>query len=213
MKRTVCYVFACALLGVSGPLLAAEINFCGELKNHYGPYDFIRDRASGKMEIVEGAHFTADVENGNPRGSTGTLGADLDYTLRAIPNHHRALETIGRVSLRAKTFQLPSARFPTECYFDRAIRFAPTDAMVRAAYGNYLSALGRTAEALAMFQAAADLAPENPTISYNLGLLYMKTKKYDKAAEYADRAYAQGFPLQGLRNQLAQVRKGSGDAR
>jgi len=212
MKKTVSYVIACTLLGVSGPLIAAKINFCGELKNHYGPYDFIRDRASGKMEIVEGAHFTAEVENG-VRGSTGYIGGDLDYTLRAIPNHHRALETIGRVSLRAKVIQIPSAKYPTECYFDRAIRFAPTDAMVRATYGNYLSALGRTAEALDMFQAAADLAPDNPTISYNLGLLYMKTKKYDKAAEYADKAYAQGFPLQGLRNQLAQVRKGSGDAR
>ncbi|MDB5976030.1 MAG: hypothetical protein JWR07_2790, partial [Nevskia sp.] len=73
--------------------------------------------------------------------------------------------------------------------------------------------LGRTNEAIAAFRAGVDLAPENATINYNLGLIYMKTKQYDKAAEYADKAYALGFPLPGLRNQLAQVRKGPADAK
>jgi tetratricopeptide (TPR) repeat protein len=212
MKKTVSYVIACALLGVSNPLLAAKVNFCGELKASYGPYNYIRDRASGKLEIVESAHFTTEVENG-VRGTTGPIGGDLSYTLLSIPNHHRALATLSRLSITAKAVQLPSAKYPTECYFDRAMRYAPTDAMVRATYGNYLSALGRTADALNMFQTAADLEPDNPTINYNLGLLYVKTKKYDKAEEYADKAYAAGFPLPGLRNQLAQVRKGSGDSK
>jgi tetratricopeptide (TPR) repeat protein len=205
-----CFV-AYVLLGVSGPLHAAKLNYCGELKNHYGPFDY-RNHAAGGQEIVEGAHFTPEVENGI-RGSTGLIGGDIDYTLRAIPNHHRALTTIGNISLRTKAVQLPGAKYPTECYFERAIRFAPDDALARAAYGNYLAALGKTAAAIDMVQAGADLEPNNATINYNLGLLYMKAKKYDKASEYADKAYALGFPLPGLRNQLAQVRKGPADAK
>jgi tetratricopeptide (TPR) repeat protein len=211
MKKTLSYAIACTLLAVSGPLLAAKVNYCGELKNHYGPFDF-RSRGPGGFALVEDAHFTPEVENGL-RGTTGPIGGDLDYTLRAIPNHHRALETIGRVSLRSRVLQLPSARFPTECYFDRAIRFTPDDALVRAVYGNYLASLGRTGEAVRMLQAGADLAPNNATINYNLGLLYMKSREYDKAAEYAEKAYALGFPLPGLRNQLAQVRKRPSEAK
>jgi tetratricopeptide (TPR) repeat protein len=211
MKKIASCVVAYALLGVSGPMHAAKLNYCGELKNHYGPFDY-RSRAPGGFELVEGAHFTPDVENG-VRGSTGLVGGDIDYTLRAIPNHHRALTAIGNISLRGKTVQLPGARYPTECYFERAVRFAPDDGLVRAAYGNYLAALGKTEQAIGMVQTGADLAPDNGTINYNLGLLYMKVKNYDKAAEYADKAYAQGFPLPGLRNQLAQVRKGQADAK
>ena len=54
-----------------------------------------------------------------------------------------------------------------------------------------------------MLKTAIELEPDNATINYNLGLLYLKAKDYDKAAEYADKAYALGFPLPGLRNQLA----------
>lgn len=205
MKRTLSCVIACTLLGMSAPVLAAKTGYCGELKNHYGPFDY-RTRGPDGFELVEHAHFNEAVENG-VSGVTGPIGGDIDYTLRAIPNHPRALETLGRISLRAKVVQMPGAHFPTECYFDRAIRFAPDDGVVRAVYGNYLASLGRTAEAVRMFQAGADLAPGNATINYNLGLLYMKTKNYDKAAEYAQKAYALGFPLPGLRNQLAQVGK------
>jgi tetratricopeptide (TPR) repeat protein len=206
IKMSYC-LFAFMAFAASGSLHAAKINFCGELQNHYGPFDY-RERASGKMEIVENAHFTAEVENGI-KGTTGLIGGDIDYTLRAIPNHHRALATIGNISVRDKTVKVSGARYPTECYFERAIRFAPDDAVVRAAYGNYLSAVGKREMALTMFKYAVDLAPENPTFNYNLGLLYMKSNNYEKAAEYADKAYSLGFPLPGLRNQLAAARKGA----
>jgi hypothetical protein len=206
MKKIASCVVAYALLVVSGPMHAAKLNYCGELKNHYGPFDY-RSRGPGGFELVEGAHFTTEVENGI-RGTTGLIGGDIDYTLRAIPNHPRALATIGNISLRTKAVQLPGARYPTECYFERAIRFTPDDGVVRAAYGNYLSSLGKRDMALKMFQYAVELEPENPTFNYNLGLLYMKANNFDKASEYADKAYSLGFPLPGLRNQLAAARKG-----
>lgn len=207
MNKISTYLFASIVLATSGIVQAAQKNYCGELKNHYGPYDY-RQRGMVNLEIVEGAHFTPEVENGE-RGSTGYLGGDLDYTLRAIPNHHRALTTIGNVSIRDKTVLVSGARYPTECYFERAIRFAPDDGVVRAAYGNYLNALGKRDKALTMFKYAVELEPENPTFNYNLGLLYLKLNDFDKASQYADKAYSLGFPLPGLKNQLAAARKGS----
>lgn len=203
MKTIVNTFVGCALLAAFASVHAA--NYCGELKNHYGPFDY-RTRGSDQWALVEDAHFTDQVQNGIA-GSTGSIGGDLDYTLRAIPNHPRALAVIGSVSIRTRTPQLPGAKYATECYFERAIRFVPDDGVVRAAYGNYLAATGKTARALDMFKAAAELAPDNPAISYNLGLLYMKSKDYDNAAKYANKAYSLGFPLPGLRNQLAQVGK------
>src|SRR5882672_10328606 len=61
---------------------------CGALPNAYGPFDYRIEH--DKLAIVEAYHFTSQVEL-LIRGQSGALGADLDYTLRAAPNHHRAL--------------------------------------------------------------------------------------------------------------------------
>lgn len=180
-------------------------NYCGELRNHYGPLDY-RKRGKVNLEIVEHAHFTEDVENGI-KGSTGYLGADLDYTLRAIPNHHRALATLGKVAIREKTLVVPHTKYPVECYFERAKRFAPDDGVARAAYGNYLFAVGQTDKARAVFLDAVAIEPENATINYNLGLLELKAKDFDNANKHAQKAYALGFPLPGLKNKLIEAGK------
>ena len=184
---------------LAAPALAASL--CGEIyTSHYGPYDY-RDRGSGKLEVVEKAHFPEQVEAGI-KGSTSYLGGDLDYTLMAIPNHVRALNTIAMVALREKAVRLQGARFPVECYFERAIRFAPDDGAVRAVYANYLSRLGRKDEARVMYAAGVELKPNDPTINYNAGLAYAKNKEYDKARQFARKAYGMGFPLPGLKNML-----------
>lgn len=197
------YLLAGAVLFASGG--AHALNYCGELKNHYGPLDY-RKRGQVNLEIVENAHFTPEVEAGI-RGNTSYLGGDLDYTLRAIPNHPRALATLAKVSLRDKVFKVPATKWPTECYFNRAIRFAPDDAAVRATYGTYLLALGKVDDAVGMFATAAELAPEDATINYNAGLAYLRKKDYDKARMHAKKAYEKDFPLPGLKNKLVEAGK------
>lgn len=187
---------------VAAAQAAGAANYCGELTNAYGPFDY-RTRAEhvDNFYLVEMAHFTADVENGI-KGSTGQIGGDLDYTLRAIPNHHRALGTMARVAVRTKAVQLPGAKYPVECYFERAMRFTPNDGGVRAEYGNYMYALGKSDKAFNAFRDAAAMEPENPAINYNLGLAYFQKKNYAEALTYAKKAYALGFPLPGLKNKL-----------
>ncbi|MES2322133.1 MAG: hypothetical protein V4633_07720 [Pseudomonadota bacterium] len=193
-------------LGMLLANVALAANYCGEIRGrHFGPFDY-RLRASFDINIVESAHFTPEIEAGL-RGNTSYLGDDLHYTLQAIPNHIRALATMAKVGLRDKTVKVAHAKYPVECYFDRAIRFTPDDGAVRAAYGNYLSALGRTADALNAFAMAVQLQPDDPTINYNAGLMYLKAKDYDKALVHAKKAYEKDFPLPGLKNKLIALGK------
>ncbi len=60
------------------------------------------------------------------------------------------------------------------------------------------------------YQAAADLEPENATVNYNLGLMYLKEKDYEQAIVYAKIAYELDFPLPGLRNKLVKTGKWDG---
>ena len=196
----------CASVMLTASAAYAENSYCGPLSaGHYGPYDY-RTRASGKLDVVERAHFTAEVEAG-VKGSTGYLGQDLNYTLRAIPNHPRALSTLSQIAVRRKVVKIDHMMYPVECYFDRALRFAPDDGVVKAIYGSYLHSAGRANEALKMLQAAVELLPADPTVNYNLGLVYFALKDYSAAMRHARVAYDLGFPLPGLKNKLAKVGK------
>jgi tetratricopeptide (TPR) repeat protein len=198
-------VYATAVAALAIPGLASAGQFCGPLENHYGPYDYRTDK--GKLPIVDHAHFTEPVEAGI-RGSTGDeVGGDLDYTLRAFPNHHRALATLARIALRDKTLQVKQTKWPVECYFLRAEQFAPDDAAVHTSYGSYLFGVGQHEKALNEYKQALALDPENPTINYNLGLAYVKKNDYEHALQHARKAYDQGYPLPGLKNQLVKAGK------
>jgi len=192
-----------ATLAWSGLAVAAP--FCGKLANHYGPFDYRTDK--GNLPIVEGAHFTEEVERGLHGNTATEIGGDLDYTLRAFPNHHRALATLANVSLRDKALKLPQMKYPAECYFMRAVQFAPTDAIVRGLYGSYLYSHGMQDQALVQYKEAISLDPDSPMLNYNIGLAYLKKNDFPRALEHAHKAYTQGYPLPGLKNQLIKAGK------
>lgn len=192
--------------------VARDKSYCGELTNAFGPFDYM-DRFSHQkdLNIVETYHFTSNVEDLSS-GQSGSLGSDLNYTLRAWPNHHRALASLVKYSIREKSTHIRGLKWPIECYFDRAIRMNKEDAQVRSIYSAFLSHRGRNKEALEQLEVAANLEPDNATVLYNLGLLYFKQKNYEKAGHYAEKAYALDYPLPGLRNKLIQVGKWRGSA-
>lgn len=179
--------------------LPSAAGLCGVLENAYGPFDFRTDKH--KLEIVERFHFTPQVET-LQRGQSGRLGSDIDYTLRAFPNHHRALYAMMRLAERTPAGQPKGARYPAECYFERAIRFRPDDAQVHALYAFYLSKQKRTDEARRQLEEAARLQPSDPQILYNIGLGYADLKDYGKSLEFAHKAYAAGIAFEGLRERL-----------
>jgi tetratricopeptide (TPR) repeat protein len=139
------------------------------------------------------------VEQLNKGNSSVHIDGDLDYTLRAFPNHHKALVSLVRYYLQGeRDYSVP----PPECYLQRALKFRPQDGVVWMVYGVYLHRLGRYQTALDYYKKAVELMPQSSEAHYDLGLLYIDLKQYDQAIEHAHKAYALGFPLPGLRNQL-----------
>jgi len=180
--------------------------FCGAPKpgEGYGPFDYRVSK--DKLPIIESNHFTPDVE-ALRQGSTGSLGSDIGYTLRAFPNHPRALMAMANLSIKTRTKRPPGAHFSVECYFDRALQFAPDDGWVRMVHGIYLSKIGKTHEALEQFQQAQTFVGDSAVLHYNLGLAYFDVGDYENALTHAQHAYQLGFQLPGLKNKLAGVRR------
>jgi Flp pilus assembly protein TadD len=143
------------------------------------------------------------------------VAGNLDYTLYAFPNHGRALYAMAIYQrrmekddpLKIRGWLTGTRLLPADCYFQRAIGFAPDDPTVYHAYGAYLQKFGELTKATSQYEKAIELNPNAAEPRYNLGLLYFEVGDYEKASEQADRAYALGYPLPGLKNKLAAVRR------
>lgn len=198
-----------AAYSAQAPWVGADLNgqSCRGGEQGYGPYDYTNADDRKHMPIVEKRHFSSDVEN-HLRGSSGRIADDLDYTLRAIPNHHRALLSAIRYQLKlnqkllSQATPLPS---PAECYLQRAIHFRPDDAAAISLYAYYLKEVGLLDKADEVYQKAVALAPKNAKIAYSYSLLLIELKQYDKAVAYAKQAYANGKPPASLRRKLIKL--------
>lgn len=198
-------MLVCGVLALPVSQSALALEPCGDLRNAYGPYDYRTEKP--KLEIVEGAHFLPFVENLSRGNTSGTPGGDIDYTLRASPNHHRALLSMMKLARKEKTEKPRGSRYTIACWLDRAERFAPDDAMVKTLYGTFLLQKGKADEGVKKLEEALVLAGDNANIHYNLGLAYFELKDYDKALASAHKAYQLGFQLPGLRNKLEKAGK------
>jgi hypothetical protein len=178
-------------------------NACGPVitPGHYGPYDYRYDRK--RLEIVEVAHFTPPVEAGT-RGSTGDLGLDLSYTLKASPNHHRALMSIVRIGARDKSPQPVNLAYSIDCFFDRAVRFASNDNIVRMIYAQYLGQQGRAPDAKLQLDVVIKSAGDNPLTFHNVGLVLYEMGDFDAALVQAHQARKLGFERSRLETLLRQ---------
>ncbi|MBB3220082.1 tetratricopeptide repeat protein [Pseudoduganella umbonata] len=181
--------------------LARAAADCPAFNNTVSGGDYTNAEDRQKLDVVERFHFTPQVER-LERGQSGYLVDDIGYTLDHFANHHRALTAMARLAVREKSSRPKGAKYSIECYFDRAIRFRPDDSRVRAIFGGYLLVLGQEEAALTQLQEAARLEPNNATNQYNLGLLHLRRKNFDKARQAAKRAYELGIPLPGLKNKL-----------
>jgi hypothetical protein len=169
-----------------------------------GPYDY-RTVDPWIRRDVEVNHFTAQVqmlERGQSTRVPGGVGRDINYTLMLMPNHPQALLAMMRYSQKLNQPTPRGARYPVACYFERAIAFVPDDYAVRVLYGIYLARSGQPQQARQHLEAATQNAPDDPNVQYNAGLAYFELKDFDKARESAQRAYALGFQLPGLRRKL-----------
>ena len=184
--------------------VCADEYTCGVLTNAFGPLDY--RNAKTQLPLVEPYHFTHEVEM-LKAGSTGSVGGDLDYTLRAFPNHYRALAAMMNLQFMARTDRPQGTKWSVPCYFDRAIRFVPDDGTVRTIFGVYLMRLGKTRDAMEQFELASRLGDDSGNLHYNLGLAYFEVGEFDKSLDHAQKAYALGFALPGLKQKLRKAGK------
>jgi tetratricopeptide (TPR) repeat protein len=176
---------------------------------NYGPFDYSKQTGPNTpgLAIVEIAHFTPEVENLIRGTNSGESPAgDLDYTLIAWPNHHRALLSVINFQLKINNkltdYKLNNS---PECYIQRAIHFSPQDPVPYSLFGYYLKKIGDLNKSAKFYEKAITLAPENPKIAYSYSLLLIDLKRYQEAVKYAQIAYKQKGTPEGLRNKLNEL--------
>ena len=182
---------------------------CGPLHTtgQYGPFDFRTDK--DRLPVVVNNHFGPDVEN-LIRGQTSTaIGADIAFTLRAIPNHPNALMSMMLLGVKEKSETPAGSQYPVECWFDRALRFRPDDNVARMIYTSYLTQKNRKADAMRQLDAISAAAKDNPFTYNNIGLLYFDLGEYPKALAQAHKSMELGMDRPALREKLQALGKWS----
>ena len=169
--------------------------------------------SASRIRIVEGRHFTDSVKK-LERGSTSVEPlADIAYTLEVIPDNHHALFAVARLHRKTNgtllvypqtnPIQYQPRQLHAPCWFDRARRFAPRDPAVHMLSGIFHHQIEDYPKAIEFYKQAEQLydarKQDNAELYYNMALTYLKLQDADAARQYAEKAYAAGYPLPGLK--------------
>jgi tetratricopeptide (TPR) repeat protein len=171
----------------------------------FGPFEYLdRDKLKPELFITEEYHLTTEILN-LQQATTTTAINDIQYTLMAWPNHHKALEAAYRFRLlhRGEFRRDINAPSPVECHLQRAINFSPRDPVPYMIYGMLLHEWKLYEDALESFRMANELMPNDVITLYNMGLTMVDLGMYEEAREVAAQVYSTDFPLPGLMNKLA----------
>lgn len=179
---------------------------CAGAGSAYGPWDYTNSaHRVEKLPVVEIYHFTKEIES-LEKGISGPVPVELDYTLRAFPNHHRALYAMMRFQIKEQ--RPANANYaPVECYFQKAIAFKPDDYRTMQLYANYLVKKNQHQMAVEIYKKALHIENAPVAINYALGLLYCDIKEFDQAVEQAKIVYGAGFKKSKLARRLKDVKR------
>jgi Flp pilus assembly protein TadD len=211
LVRTHAGLFAsllCACAGLFAPFAAQAM--CGQDLDQNAfrrPLDYNNAADAATFhEYVDNFHFTKEVE-ALIRGKSSDVPGDLAYSLRQMPNHHRALYSMMRWQLEHGRPRDAEERliYTMDCYYERALTLTPDDPVVHMLQAIYLQKQKKYDAAAASYEKALSLNPQSAEIHYNYALLLIDRGDYRKAREEADKAYALGSTMPGLNRKLAQL--------
>jgi tetratricopeptide (TPR) repeat protein len=158
--------------------------------------DYYASKGTPLLRTVEAYHLAPAEEKLKLRQYQQARN-ELAFILKYFPNHPRALLILGQLCTEWKAPEcLP------DVVFEKAIQVRPDEPSVYVVQGIYLHRTKRYKEAIASYEKGLALDPDSMNGHYNLALALLETRQYDLANQHAQRAYALGAPLPGLRQRL-----------
>ncbi len=127
---------------------------------------------------------------------------DVEFILRHFPNHPGALMLAIDLSLKSEKLYTPALEL-----FEKAVAFDVNPAPPWVIFGIFYHRHGMLDKAVTCYLEALKRDPTLAEAQYNLGLAYLDLKQYEKANRAAQKAYALGHPLPGLRKRLQEAGK------
>lgn len=127
---------------------------------------------------------------------------DFAFMLHYFPNHPRALELMGQLSLLMGQPEIG------EDYYKKAFETYPKSIKppTYVNYGRFLYQVGKVRESIEAYKTALSMNPDMAEAHYHIGLAYFASKDYKLANEHAQRAYAKGSKETELRDKLTSVK-------
>jgi tetratricopeptide (TPR) repeat protein len=161
--------------------------------------DYYQARGSGQLRTVEQYHLGKGEAHLRKREYAQAYSEFL-FILKIFPNHPRTLALMVQVCEQWKS---PHCR--SEEFLERAVSINPNASGTFVVQGIYLHRMRQYPKAIESYKQALEIDPNSVNAQYNLGLAYLETKQYESANEHAQRAYALGAPMPGLRQGLERV--------
>jgi tetratricopeptide (TPR) repeat protein len=158
--------------------------------------DYYAAISTGRHKAVEQYHLGPCEQNLSARNFRKAI-AECDFILKIFPNHPRALLLTVKTCEQWKS---PECRLDEA--FERAIAINPKASATFVLNGIYLHGAKQYSKARQSYERALELDADSINAHYNLGLACVELKDYACANEHAQRAYALGSTLPGLRDKL-----------
>lgn len=151
------------------------------------------------LDVVNYYHMRPKEKLHNQSVVTYNVG-DINYTLKHIPNHPLALRR-ATITCTEHPDLIHCAK--VKDLFLKAVEWDPQQPNTRVLYGVFLQIQEYEQDALEQYQLALTLKPGMADAHYNIALIYYKQENWEKAAEHAKAAYANGHRAPSLRRKLS----------
>jgi len=174
-----------------------------------GDLDYYAPRTTGEggTQQMYNSSLNNHLRSGRERLASGDYNAakgEFEFVLNFFPNDPQALSGLSEVCAKWKSAVCDNAIGER---FQRAIARNPGAAQSYVVQAMYFHRINKLDAAVKAYKQAIELAPDSVNAHYNLGLAYADLKQFDLANQHAQKSYAGGVTLPGLRTRLQNAGK------
>jgi len=211
------------------PSIFADANY-----GQFGPYDYYKP-PKGALQLVESAHMGTVIAGDRYRKNWCAYFGNLDYTLRAFPNHPEALVLMAEYLDERSPCSTNASRTGTsgrspleiaaaiesgawrernaDYYFERATSYKAKDAPTakvdypetRVLYGKFLYTHRRPDDALTQFKEVIKRQHRSAEAHYYVGLILFEKNDTKAAKQQFKTAQEMGQPPAELKTKLINI--------